>query len=147
MDPVSTAAITSLLVTYGRHLAGIASDALDDKIADGLRALWEKVRDRFSSNEQATGALDRLAEQPDNTRRQAALEDHLDELMRADADFAASLAVLAERVRSGGHADIQVRDAGAVAIGGSVTIKGGRYTAGRDINLPEPQATKAAKRA
>jgi len=147
MDPVSAAAITSLLVTYGRHLAGIASEVVDEGVAQGLRALWDKVRSRFSADEQASGALDRLAEQPDNSRRQAALEDHLDELMRADSDFAASLAELAEEVRSGGFANIRVQDAGAVAVGGNVTVSGSRYAAGRDINLTDPGLDRPASRA
>jgi hypothetical protein len=138
MDPVSTTAITSLLVDYGRHLVGVAGDVLDAGIAKGLRVLWEKVRSHFLVDAQASGAFQRFAEQPDNVRRQAAVEDYLEELMQADADFAASLAELVEQVRSSGYANIRVRDAGAVAIGGDVTISGSRYAAGRDINLTEP---------
>lgn len=138
MDPVSVTAITALLVDYGRHLVGVAGDALDAGIVQGLRVLWEKVRSRFMVDAQAAGAFQRFVEQPDNSRRQAAVEDHLEELMQADADFAASLAELVERVRSCGYANIRVRDAGAVAIGGDVTISGGQYTAGRDINVTGP---------
>lgn len=145
MDVVSAAAITSLLVTYGRHLAGVAGGVLDEVVAERLRALWEKVRSRFAAEEQATGALERLAEQPENDRRRAALEDHLDELMQADADFAASLAELAEQVRSAGYANIRVQDAGAVAIGGDVTVSGSRYAAGRDITLANADISKPKK--
>ncbi|EMD24215.1 hypothetical protein [Amycolatopsis azurea] len=138
MDAISAAAITSLLINYGRHLAGVASEVVDEGVRQGLRALWEKVRDRFSSDPQASGALDRLAEQPGNQRRQAAVEDHLDEVLSADADFAASLSELVERMKATGRHDIQVRDSGAVAIGGNVSIKGTRQVAGRDITISAP---------
>jgi len=138
MDAISAAAITSLLINYGRHLAGVASEVVDEGVRQGLRALWEKVRDRLSSDPQASGALDRLAEQPDNQRRQAAVEDHLDEVLSADADFAASLSELVERMKATGRHDIQVRDSGAVAIGGNVSIKGTRQVAGRDITISAP---------
>jgi hypothetical protein len=146
MEPISAAAITSLLVTYGRHLAGIASDVLDEGIAERLRAVWDKVRKRFSGDDQASGALERLAEQPDNSRRQAALEDHLDEIMHTDAEFTASLAELVEQVGSRSYDNIDVRDAGAVAIGGNVTISGGQYTAGRDVNVSDPKADKPPRK-
>ncbi|WP_284744169.1 hypothetical protein [Amycolatopsis sp. RTGN1] len=133
MDTVSAAAITSLLVSYGKHLADIASDTIDEGVKRGLRALWEKVRSRFSGDEQASGALTRLVDQPENQRRQAAVEDHLDELMSADSDFAAALAELVDQVKLAGYGTIQVRDAGAVAVGGNVSIKGTHHVAGRDV--------------
>ncbi|MGV9360124.1 hypothetical protein [Amycolatopsis sp. NPDC003731] len=142
MDMVSAAAITSLLVSYGKHLAGVASDAIDDGVTRGLRALWEKVRIRFSGDEQASGALARLAEQPENERRQGAVEDHLDDFMSADRDFVEALTKLADEVKTAGYGTIQVRDAGAVALGGNVSIKGTHHVAGRDVivgmNDPAP---------
>ncbi|RSM57829.1 hypothetical protein DMH03_26110 [Amycolatopsis sp. WAC 01376] len=138
MDAVSAAAITSFLISYGRHLAGVAGAVVDEGVTQGLRSLWEKVRGRFSSDPQASGALERLAEQPENQRRQAAVEDHLDELMAADGDFAAALSELVERLKTTGYPTIQVRDAGALAIGGNVSIKGTRQVAGRDITISGP---------
>jgi hypothetical protein len=135
MDPVSAAAITSLLVNYGRHLAGVASDVIDEGVTRGLRTLWDKVRTAFSADQQASGALERLAEQPENQRRQAAVEDHLDELMCADSEFAASLKAIVEQLEAAGQRTIQVRDAGAVAIGGNVSLKGTHHVAGRDITV------------
>jgi hypothetical protein len=142
MEPISAAAVTSLLVTYGRHLAGIASEVLDDGIRERLRALWDRVRRRFSGDEQAAGALDRLAEQPDNIRRQAALEDHLDEAMRADAEFAAALAELAAEIGPRNFDHIEINDSGAVSIGGNVAISGQQYAAGRDINRTDAEIPK-----
>ena len=142
MDMISAAAITSLLVSYGKHLAGVASNAVDDGVTRGLRAMWEKVRSRFSGDEQASGALARLAEQPENQRRQGAVEDHLDEIMSADPDFVEALTKLANEVKMPGYGTIQVRDAGAVAVGGNVSIKGTHHVAGRDViagtNEPAP---------
>ena len=139
MEPITAAAVTSLLVTYARHLADVAGQVIDRGLTDGLKELWEAVRRRFATDDQADRALDRMADQPDNTRRQAAVEDHLDELMQADDAFAMRLAELAEHVRlAGGFDNIRIRDAGAVAIGGDVAIRGGRYAAGRDITIAAP---------
>ena len=146
MEPISAAVITSLLVTYGRHLLGIASEVLDEGIAERLRAVWDKVRNRLSGDDQASGALERLAEQPDNNRRQVALEDHLDEILQADAAFAASLTELVEQVGARSYGNIDVKDAGAVAIGGDVTISGKDYTAGRDVTVGDPRAAKPRRK-
>ncbi len=142
MEPISAAVVTSLLVTYGRHLAGIAGGVLDEAIAGRLRALWERVTDRFSGDGQASGALGRLAKEPDNPRRQAAVEDHLDEMMQADPAFASALAELAQQAGSNSFANIDIRDAGSVAIGGNVSITGAGYVAGRDLTVPESRADK-----
>jgi hypothetical protein len=135
-EAVSAAAITSL-VTYGRHLAGVTGE-VHEVVAACLGALWDKVWSRFSAEEQASGALERLATQPDISRRRAAVEDRPDELMRADRDFTASLAELVARATLVGYANLRVRDAVGAAIGGDVTIRGGRYAAGRDIALVAP---------
>ncbi|WP_329477747.1 hypothetical protein OG555_36970 [Kribbella sp. NBC_01484] len=132
MEPVSVAAVTSLLVTYGRHLLGIVGDVVDEGVAERLKALWERVRSRFAGDQQAEGALQRLAEQPDNERRQAAVEDHLDEFMRADPEFMAALTELVAKLAPQREGAVEVNDAGVVALGGTVNIRG-RFAAGRDI--------------
>lgn len=98
-EAVSAAAITSL-VTYGRHLASVAGEVVDEVVAERLRAVWDNVWSRFSADEQASGpgALEWLATQPDNSRPRAADEDRLGEHIRADPDFTASLAELVARV-------------------------------------------------
>jgi hypothetical protein len=126
MEPVS-AVITSLLA---EHLAGAASGVLSEERAELLRPLFDIVRERLSDDEQASRALERLAEQPDSLHRRAVLGDHLDEIMRSDADFAASLTELAGRAAGPG-----VITSGAVAIGGDVHISG-HVAAGRDIVVP-----------
>ncbi len=143
MEPISAVVVTSLLVTYGRHLAGVAGGVLDEAIADRLRALWVRVTNRFSRDEQASGALSRLAMQPDNPRRQAAVEDHLDEMMQADPAFASALAELARQASSDTYANIDIRDVGSVAIGGNVTMTAEGHVAGRDLTVNESPARKS----
>ncbi|WP_202875646.1 hypothetical protein [Kribbella speibonae] len=128
------AAVTSLLVTYGRHLLGVAGAVVDDGVAERLRALWERVRARFAGDQQADGALARLAEQPDNERRQAAVEDHLDEFMRADPEFVAALTDLLAQLAPQLQGTVEVNDAGIAAFNSTVTLKG-KNVAGRDLHI------------
>jgi hypothetical protein len=84
MEPVTAEAVTGLLVTYANHLACVAVGVVDGGVKKALGRLWEKVAARFGRDPAATGALDRLAEQPGNTRRQSAVEDRLDGALAAD---------------------------------------------------------------
>ena len=136
MDPVSVSAITSLVVVYAKHLAGVAGAALDGLLEDTLKETWTAIRDRFRRDDQATGALDRLERDPDNKRRQAAFEDHLEELMAADPAFRDRLAELWSRAQTARTVSgVQVTDAGAVAVGGDVAIHAGSNAAGRDLTV------------
>jgi hypothetical protein len=140
MDPVSlaAAAVMPFLVNYAQHLAGLAGKVVDEAVTDRLRAIWEAVKTRFAGDSQAGGALGRLAEQPDNPRRQAAVEDHLDEVIEKDPAFAAELAQLVRSAeRTATISDVVVRDSGAVAMGGDVTISAGGHAAGRDVTISD----------
>ena len=86
------------LVTYAQHLAGVAGKVVDEALTERLRAIWNAVKTRFADDSQADGALARLAEEPDNPRRQAAVEDHLDEQIQRDPAFGAQLAQLVGQV-------------------------------------------------
>lgn len=133
MDPISVSVVVALLTKYAKHMAGITEDALDGVAKDGLAKLWTRVRTRLAGDPHAASTLDRMAEQPDNELRQAALQDYLADAMHMDHQFAADLARLAQPVTNTMSAD--VRDSGAVALGGSVSISGG-IAAGRDVVRP-----------
>src|SRR5215471_12235155 len=96
MDPVSlaAAAVMPFLVKYAQHLAGVAGKVVDEAVTEKLRAVWDAVKKRFAGDSQADGALGRLAEQPENVRRQGTVEDFLDEVMQRDPAFSAQLARL-----------------------------------------------------
>jgi hypothetical protein len=129
MEVVAASAIVSFLVGYARHVAG---GVADEAVRGWLQSLWNAVRERFAAEPQASGALLRMAEQPDNPRRQAAVEDHLDDLLASDSEFAAVLRQLMSQ-RPDLPSSVEVRDAGAVAFGGNVSISGGSVAAGRDV--------------
>ena len=136
MDPVSASAITSLVVVYAKHLAGVAGEAVDGLFKEALEDTWNAIRARFRGDDQATGALVRLEEKPDNDRRRAAFEEHLEELMESDPAFRDELDALWSRAQAA-HAvsGVQVSDAGAVAIGGDVNLRAGGNLAGRDLTI------------
>ncbi|MGI5401213.1 hypothetical protein ACQEVG_17490 [Streptomyces sp. CA-135486] len=132
-----------LLVRYAEHLAGLVGNVADEAITGRLRAVWSAVANRFRSDSQAEGALNRLGVAPGDTRRQAAVEGHLDDLLREDESFARALAELVNATPGLTKAatQITVTNAGAVAIGGSLRIHGsGGSTAGRDVGTGGPNS-------
>jgi hypothetical protein len=134
MEPISASIVVALLAKYGRHLVDAATEVLDDVVKDRMKSVLEAVRSRFSHDPVATGALDRLADQPDNPNRQAAVTDHLDEVLHADPEFGQLLASLVAAVPATSN-QVQVSDSGAVAVGGDVTISGGAIASGRDVSV------------
>jgi hypothetical protein len=131
MDPISASVVVGLLARYAHHLAGHAQAVVDDAVKDQLRKLWEAVRTRFQRDPHAAHALDRVAEEPGNELRQAALQDYLAQSMQADRDFCAELARLARPVITT-TMTLDVQNSGAVAAGATVNITG-QIAAGRDV--------------
>jgi uncharacterized protein (DUF2126 family) len=134
MDPVSASVVVGLLARYAKHLAGIAESKLDEATDHALTRLWAAVRSRLSNDPHAVSTLDRVAEQPENELRQAALQGYLAEAMEADRAFALELARLAQPVTNT-TVTADIRNSGAVAAGGSVQISG-TIAAGRDVVRP-----------
>jgi hypothetical protein len=134
MDPLSASVLVGLLARYAKHLAGAAEAKLDEATDHALTRLWAAVRARFSSDPHAVSTLDRVAEQPDNELRQAALQSYLSEAMQADREFALELARLAQPVTNT-TVTADIRNSGAVAAGGNVQISG-TIAAGRDVIGP-----------
>ncbi|MET8585539.1 hypothetical protein ABZX39_32370 [Streptomyces collinus] len=127
----------ALIVQYARHLAGVAGGTLDEVVAERSRRVWDAVVGRVARDPQANGALERFISQPTNTNRQAAVEDHMRELLAEDAEFGQRLAELAREVPqvSVGAHQTRVTESGPVAVGGAVIeIRGGTSAAGRDLS-------------
>lgn len=132
-DPVAVGAVTAILVRWAQHAAGVALDGL---VTDRARAVWDAVAARFRSDQQADGALRRLADQPDNPNRRAAVADHLDELIAEDPEFGRRLASLMAGSAAGQVLSTRVENAGAAVVGdGRVDIRGGGIAAGRDVHV------------
>jgi hypothetical protein len=136
MEPLSTGLVLSWLARYAGHLVGIGQKSLDDALVGRMGDLWNAIAGRFGRNPSAEDSLERLRQQPDNPRRQAAVEDHLEDAL-ADGGFADEVRrLLANLERPGAISDTHVSDSGAVAVGGSVTIHAGQFAAGRDLVIP-----------
>lgn len=134
MEPLALNAVAGWLADYAAQVAG---GVVDSAVADGVRRLWDAVAARFGGDPVAEGALDRLREQPENTRRQGAVEDHLEELVRSDPEFARTLAELVRALgeESAAEGSTHVHGSGAVAAGqGRVSISG-TYAGGRDVHV------------
>jgi hypothetical protein len=141
MDPISAGTIVSLLVKYVRHVSELAGNATDEAVTGWLRGIWDAVATRFKGDQQAEGALGRLVDSPEDTRRQAAVEGHLDDLLQADHEFVLQLTKLLQNSPEQNIADVRVTNSGAAIIGdGSIEISG-MIASGRDVavDLTSPQ--------
>ncbi len=137
MELVSAAFVVKLIAGYAATLGGAAataaSGALEGFAKDGIGRLVAAVRRRFEGDPAAEDALERLDKAPDDTRRQGAVEERLEEVMSSDEAFATMLTELVEGARTSVSGTVTVTDAGATAIGGSVSISAQGNAAGRDI--------------
>jgi uncharacterized protein (DUF2126 family) len=144
MEPLSVSFIVGLLAAHAERLVGrglgVAAQQVEDALTERLSALAAAVRRYFADDHGATDALDRLDQAPDDHRRRAAVEDRLDEAMQRDPALAGLVSELAEAVRRtpGGSMAVEVRDAGAVALQGDVSIHAGQHAAGRDLIVGRP---------
>ncbi len=140
VDPATLAAqAVPMLVTYLRHIGGrLASRAasdVDDAVMGKLTEFYERVKVRVTGQGFAGQALERLEQDPENERRQGALEDALAETVEADPSFAASLSGLLEEIRrTAGPTLTRIDQSGATAIHGDVSLQG-TNVAGRDLHV------------
>jgi hypothetical protein len=142
VEPLSAAWLVGLLAGHAAKLAGVAVEAaveqIEEMAGERVKALVAAIRGHFRNDPAATDALDRLEKAPEDQRRRGAVEERLEEALASDPEFAATVARLAEAIRNVQSQSISVRDSGAVAVGGSVNIRGGWHAAGRDIQLGSP---------
>jgi hypothetical protein len=130
-----------LLVTYLHHVGGRLADRvagdLDDMVVGKLTALYERVKVKVTGDSFAGQALERLEQEPENTRRQGAFEDALGEVAQGDPSFSAALAGLLEDARrAAGPTLTRIEASGATSIHGNVTMEG-TNVAGRDLHVGE----------
>jgi hypothetical protein len=137
MDPISASVVVGLLVKYAKHLADPGKEVLDDATDAVVGKVWSAVRAKFAHDPHATSSLERVSDEPDNPLRQAAVQGYVEEMMRADHEFAIELAQLARPVVNS-TATASVHNSGAVAAGGEVNISG-TFAAGRDVRWSAPE--------
>jgi hypothetical protein len=142
MEPVTIAAsvVVPLLVRYAQRLAGVAGKVVDEALTDGLRALWNAVRNRMSGEPDGQRAMAELALNPADRPASDVLTERLEALIAADPSFASEVRRLVADVKRIEISHVDVTESGAVALGGDVNISG-TYAVGRDLHLSSPPGT------
>jgi hypothetical protein len=148
MDPITLAtAAVSLLVPFFQRVGGRLAERVGQDLGDAamskLDRLYEAVRGRLAGDRFATGVLETVREQPDSERDQGALQLALAQAVESDPSFGHTLATLIEEVKAAGGPNVaQVSDAGVVAIGGNINIRGTNVAA-RDMTISGGQQVKS----
>ena len=147
MDPITIAtAAVSLLVPFFQRLGGRLAERVGQDLGDAamskLDRLYEAVRGHLAGSRVASSVLETVKEQPDSERDQGALQLALAQAVESDPSFGQTLAKLIEDVKAAGGPTITwVSDAGAVAIGGNVDMRGTNVAA-RDMTISGGQQIK-----
>jgi hypothetical protein len=138
MDPATLAAavLPAVLAWLRKAGGGVLDDVAESAgtaVVDKLKQIYQAVRARFSGDEFAERALDRVAEDTESVPRQRTLEAVLAERLSDDPDFAGALDDLLNALSDADRASIVAINTG-IAAGGNVT-QSGRYVAGRDLTI------------
>jgi hypothetical protein len=113
--------VLPVLVQAGTDIAEATRRTLVDKIGKGAADVACKLWSRISGSASATKAAERVANDPDNTKKQNALEVEIEDLLKADSDFAAELKQLLDVVDPRIVGNVVTASApGAIAVGGNV---------------------------
>ena len=83
------------------------------------KELWSKLEPKVEADASAKAAVTKLAAEPDDSDRQAALRVALKDLLKAEPDFAKEVAALLSKAQPQGNTAFA--DRGGVAIGGSAS--------------------------
>jgi hypothetical protein len=148
MDPVTIAtAAVSLLLPFFKSVGGQLAQRVGQDLGDAARRtvnrLYDTIRARVAGDRFATEALASVAQQPDDQRGQGALQYALTHIVAADPAFGQALAALIEEAGAAGANVVDIHDAGAVAVGGDVTMHG-TQVAGRDMTISGGQQIVAS---
>lgn len=133
MEPMTLALTAAgMLAPYLTAAGQAAAKKAGEAVWTKLEGLSTTIKDKLSGNAYGTQALTRLAEEPQSQQRQAALADVLEEQMKADGSFAATLQRLVREVKEAGadthieqHLDIsgRARDVTQIGqVGGNVDL-------------------------
>lgn len=133
MDPVTLAAaaitvIRPFLGKFADAAAAKAADAAADKAVSGASALYQAIRKRMTGEGYHEAILNGAEDQPGDEDRVDTLARTLASIVKADPDFARTIADLVGQTT---NQNIVVTDSGAAA-GGDITISAAN-AAGRDL--------------
>lgn len=116
----AVAALTPYLVKAGT----VAAEKLGEKLPEAIENLYNAIRKKFKSEPYAEQTLTRAVEKPESPGRQAALADVLAEEMEKDAEFAATLEKIMERVEESSAGDRIDQSVNVSGKSGDITVIG-----------------------
>jgi hypothetical protein len=139
---IALAPVLPHLVAGGSEAVKAAGKKVGEEAVELGRKIWEKIRKPVEESPRALGAVEEVAEAPDDPDARAGLRRQLLKVLEADPDLASELTKLLDSAGRGTsyQATLQglgaiaqgagavAAGAGGVAVGGSVT---GDVTAGR----------------
>ncbi|MDB5307964.1 MAG: hypothetical protein JWO38_2166 [Gemmataceae bacterium] len=110
-----------VLVQTGKDITEVARKSLVDRIGKGASDVACRLWSRISGTESAKKAAERVAADPENSKKQTALEVEIDELLLADTAFVAEIRQLLAAIgtKIGGNV-VNATGDGSVAVGGNV---------------------------
>jgi EAL domain-containing protein (putative c-di-GMP-specific phosphodiesterase class I) len=134
MEPMTLALTAAgMLAPYLAAAGQAAAKKAGEAAWTKLEALYTAIRDNLTGNAYGAQALTRLTEQPQSQLRQVALADVLEEQLKADDAFAATLQRLVQEAKAAGSdmhieqsLDIsgQARDVTQIGtVGGNVDLR------------------------
>jgi hypothetical protein len=134
MEPMTLAMTAAgLLAPYLAAAGQAAAKKAGEAAWTKVESLYTMIKDKLTGNAYGTQALTRLAEQPQSQPRQAALADVLEEQVKTDAAFAATLQRLVTEAQAAGattpieqhlHISGQARDVTQIGtVGGNVDLR------------------------
>ncbi len=108
------------LVQTGKDVAESVRKTLVEKVGKGIADAACRLWSRIAGSDSAKKAAERVAADPENAKKQTALEVEIEELLKADTAFAAELQKLLEcaGTKVGGNI-ATASGTGAVAVGGN----------------------------
>jgi hypothetical protein len=109
------------LIQAGKDVTEAVRKTLVDKIGKGAADIACKLWSRISGSVHARKAAEDVAADPSNAKKQAKLEVRIEDLLKADAAFAAELKQLLDAAGSNVGGNVATASGtGAVAVGGDV---------------------------
>jgi hypothetical protein len=113
IEEIAIDAVTSITTYLTQKISG--------KLAEKTEELYQKIKEKLSSNSYADQSLKRVEEEPTSKRRQAALEEVVVEEMNNDPKFAEEITQLMEELKKiPGSRNVIAYGERSVAVGGNM---------------------------
>jgi ribosomal protein L5 len=113
IEEIAIDAVTSITTYLTQKISG--------KLAEKTEELYQKIKEKLSSNSYADQSLKRVEEEPTSKRRQVALEEVVVEEMNNDPKFAEEITQLMEELKKiPGSKNVVVYGERSVAVSGNM---------------------------